>query len=61
MTFEKQQCCKCKKVCYCILYYSKTKGDWYCDQCYSWVIEDASIKDKMILEYNKLGIENLEC
>jgi len=61
MTFEKQQCETCKRVCFCILHYTKEpKGFWYCDKCYAWIIEDATKKDSMLLQYAKLGIEDLE-
>jgi len=60
MTFEKQQCEKCHRVCFCILHYQKNKGFWLCDNCYSWIIEDATIKDQMLETYKKFGMEDIE-
>ena len=60
MTFEKQQCSKCFKVNFCILHYTKNQGDWYCNNCYSWVLEDADHKDKVLEIMINCGIEDLE-
>ena len=61
MTFEKQQCEQCKKVSFCVLHYKPgMEGFWYCEKCYSWVIEDADHKDKVLEIMINCGIEDLE-
>jgi len=65
MTFEKQQCEKCKGVCFCILHYTTTRarghvGNWYCENCYSWLLEDANHKDQVRQIMINCGIEDLE-
>ena len=60
MSFEKQECCKCYRGCFCVLYYSNNKGFWYCDECYSWVIEDANHKDEVRKIMIQCGIEDIE-
>jgi len=55
MSFEKQICFKCKQLTICYHHESK---DWYCDNCYGWVIEEAHHKDKIREIF--CGIEDIE-
>jgi len=60
MSFEKQECFKCKKFVMCYLRIDKGIGFWFCDPCYSWVIEEAGTKDQVRAIMIECGIEDLE-
>jgi len=65
MTFEKQICKKCKDLTICYHYvpeiFHENKahvGNWYCDNCFGWVIADANKKDEVSEIF--AGIEDLD-
>jgi len=64
MSFEKQFCTSCRKICYCVdlrsISVKYTKQTWCCEFCLGFVVGNALLKDrvKRIMVLN--GIEDLE-
>ncbi len=66
MTFEKAKCEKCGKFTICYYHLDDKKittikgycGEWFCDPCFSWVIENAELKDEIAEIFR--GIEDIE-
>ena len=57
MSFEKQFCARCKKLTVCYHHESK---DWYCNECYGWIIADANLKDEVSKILIECGMEDIE-
>jgi len=56
--FQKQQCNKCKKISYCIKH--EDLMVWLCQNCFTWAIGYADLKDRINKIYKELGMENIE-
>jgi len=56
MTYEKQFCCRCTNVHYCI----DIDGSWYCKLCFDSVIHDPETKANMNKIMIECGLEDIE-
>jgi len=56
MDLMTDQCIKCNLVRFC----QEIDGKPYCQSCFGWVIESASIKDQMEKTYKEFGMEDIE-
>jgi len=48
--FERQKCRKCGKINFCVLH----DLDWYCQDCFCWLLGYADKKDKINLLFSKI-------
>jgi len=69
LSFEKQFCEKCGRLCFCVdsesldlpeKYSHKPKQKWLCSECYGWVLENAQTKDTIRSIMIQCGIEDLD-
>ena len=58
MTYEIQKiiCDSCKDVNYCV----QVDLNWFCDDCFSWQVHDAKVKDRIIKTLTEFGMEDIE-
>jgi len=67
MSFEKQMCESCRKICYCVdlrsisVKYTGIKPKWICEFCIAFVVGNADLKDRVSRIMIANGIEDLEC
>jgi len=67
MTFERQKCRKCKRICFCVDIRSldiRKQNDpyptWVCEYDLGWVLAPANSKDKIRQIMIDCGIEDIE-
>ena len=64
MSFEKENCVKCKhvEICYehIVSRYGENVADWYCSDCYSWIVDHAEHKDEVLKIMIACNIRDLE-
>jgi len=67
MSFEKQMCKSCRKICYCVdlrsisVRYTGIEAKWICEFCIGFVVGAADLKDRVSRIMKTNGIENIEC
>ena len=54
-TFERRICKTCHTATICYLH---ELNEWYCDNCFRWVVEHADKKDQIVEIF--AGIEDIE-
>ena len=64
MSFEKQICSKCGIFRFCYEHivenYNGLNHQWFCEPCYSWIIENCNHKDEVRQIMIECGIEDIE-
>ena len=55
MSFEKQECDRCTRICYCML----IGLDWYCKACFDSMTQESQQKKEIEIIMNRFG-QNIE-